>query len=93
MLLVSCVVWVAADNNGSRFGNHCSWLTSTDMIKHRGRHTNINFYFNLQHQLNCLNGGLGTNMHKAARHLGGMDSSNPHRWRGKHLHHHGGGVC
>jgi hypothetical protein len=35
------------------------------MIKHRGRHKNINFYFNLQIQLNCFNGGLGTNMRKA----------------------------
>jgi hypothetical protein len=63
------------------------------MIKHRGRHKNINFYFNLQNQLNCINGVLGANMRKAARHSGGKDSSNPHRWRGKHLHQHGGGVC
>ncbi len=34
-------------------------------------------------------------MRKAARHLGGMESSNPRRWRGKQLHRHGGGggVC
>ncbi len=32
-------------------------------------------------------------MHKAARHSDGVDSSNPCRWRGKRLHHHGGGVC
>jgi hypothetical protein len=32
-------------------------------------------------------------MRKAARHLGGVVSSNPCRWRGKRLHHHGGGVC
>jgi hypothetical protein len=32
-------------------------------------------------------------MHKAARHLDGMDSLNPHRWRGERLYHHGGGVC
>ncbi len=32
-------------------------------------------------------------MRKAARHLDGVDSSNPRRWRGKRLHHHGGGVC
>jgi hypothetical protein len=33
------------------------------------------------------------NMRKAPCHLGGMDSSNPRHCRGKHLHHHGGGVC
>ncbi len=32
-------------------------------------------------------------MRKAACHSDCMDSSNPHRWRGKRLHHHGGGVC
>ncbi len=32
-------------------------------------------------------------MHKAARLLGSMESSNPCCWRGKRLHHHGGGVC
>jgi hypothetical protein len=37
-------------------------------------------------------GGLGQCMRKAARPLGSMDSSNPRRWRGKRLHHHGGDV-
>ena len=32
-------------------------------------------------------------MHKAARPSGGVGSSNPHHWRGKRLHHHGGDVC
>jgi hypothetical protein len=32
-------------------------------------------------------------MRKATRHLDGVDSLNPCRWRGKRLHHHGGGVC
>jgi hypothetical protein len=36
---------------------------------------------------------LGQYMRKVAHHSGGMDSSNPHCWRGKGLHHHGGGVC
>ncbi len=31
-------------------------------------------------------------MRKAARPLGGMESSNPRRWWGKRLHHHGGDV-
>ncbi len=37
-----------------------------------------------------FNSGLGQYMCKAARPLGGMESSNPRRWRGKRLHHHGG---
>ena len=32
-------------------------------------------------------------MHKAAHSLGSVESSNPHGWRGKRLHHHGGDVC
>ncbi len=40
-----------------------------------------------------FNSGLGKWMRKSARPLGGMDSLNPHHWRGKWLHHHGGGVC
>jgi hypothetical protein len=36
---------------------------------------------------------LGTNMSTAAHHSDGVDSSNPHHWRGKRLHHHGVGVC
>ena len=34
-----------------------------------------------------------TNMHKAAHLSGGMCSSNPRRWRGERLQHHGDGVC
>ena len=32
--------------------------------------------------LNCFNGGLGTNMRKAAHPSGSKGSSNPHRWSG-----------
>jgi hypothetical protein len=53
----------------------------------------INNYFNLLILPKSFDSGLGTNMSKAARHSNGVDSSNPHRWRGKRLHHHGGGVC
>jgi hypothetical protein len=63
------------------------------MIKHRGKNTNINFYFNLKNQLNFFKSSLGTNMCKAAHHSGCVDSLNPRHWRGKCLHHHGGGVC
>jgi hypothetical protein len=37
--------------------------------------------------------GLGQYMCKAARPSVGMELSNPRRWRGKRLHHHGGDVC
>ncbi len=40
-----------------------------------------------------FNSGLRTNMSKAACHSVNVDSSNPCRWRGERLHHHGGGVC
>jgi hypothetical protein len=43
--------------------------------------------------LNRIDGGIGTNMRKAAHPSGGMDSSNPRRWRGERLHHHGDGFC
>ncbi len=53
----------------------------------------INNYFNLLILPKPFDRGLGRNMSKAARHSDGVDSSNPCRWRGKQLHHHGGGVC
>jgi hypothetical protein len=70
--LLVCVVWAAANNNGSRFGHHCCRRTSPDLIKHGGRHKNINFYFNLYNQLNHFNSGLGTNLPKAAQPSGGV---------------------
>ena len=39
-----------------------------------------------------FNISLGQYMRKAARPSGGMELSNLCRWRGKRLHHHGGGV-
>jgi hypothetical protein len=44
--------------------------------------------------LNRIDGSIGTNMRMAAHpSAGGKDSSNPRRWRGERLHHHGDGVC
>ena len=58
------------------------------------RSIEINYnYFNLLILPKPFNSGLGTNMSKAAHHLDGVYSLNPRRWRGKWLHHHGGGVC
>ncbi len=38
-------------------------------------------------------GDLRQYKHKAVCPLGGVDSLNPCRWRGKRLHHYGGDVC
>jgi hypothetical protein len=53
----------------------------------------IDFYITLLILPKPFDSGLGTNMSKAAHHSDGVNSSNPRRWRGKQLHHHGGGVC
>jgi hypothetical protein len=82
----------AADDNGRRFGHHCCRWTSPNSIKYRGQQKLINFYFNLWNLLNRFDGGIGRNMRKAAHPSGGMGSSNPCRWRGERLHHHGDGV-
>ena len=52
----------------------------------RNKYELTNFYINLLNLLNRFNGGIGTRMRKAAHPLGGVDSSNPHRWRGERLH-------
>jgi hypothetical protein len=87
------MLFVVVDDNGHRFGHHCCRWTSLISIKDGGRHKLINFYLNLMNLLNCFDGGLGTNMHKAAHPSGGMSSSNPRHWRGKQLQHHVDGVC
>jgi hypothetical protein len=54
----------------------------------------INYkYFNLMILPKPFDSSLGTNMSKATHHSDIVDSSNPCRWRGERLHHHGGGVC
>jgi hypothetical protein len=82
-----------ADDNGRRFGHHCRWRMSPNSIKYRGKHKLINFYINLLNLLNRFDGGIRTSMRKAAHPSGGVGSSNPRRWRGERLHHHGDGVC
>jgi len=83
----------ADDDKGSRFCHHCCWQASPNLIKHRGKHKLINFYINLLNLLNRFDGGIGTSMCKDAHPSGGVGSSNPRRWRGERLHHHGDGVC
>jgi hypothetical protein len=67
----------ATDDNRSHLGHHCCQRASPISIKHRGRHQFIKAYFNLLNLLNRFDGGLGTNMRKAAHPSGGMGSSNP----------------
>ncbi len=62
-------------------------------IKHRVWYKYIDFYINLLNSTKPFDSGLEKWMHKAARHSGSVVSSNPCHWRGKRLHHHGGGVC
>jgi len=82
----------AAADKGCRFGHHCCRRASPNSIKHRGKHKLINFYINLLNLLNRFDGSIGTSMRKAAHPSGGVGSSNPCRWRGERLHHHGDGV-
>jgi hypothetical protein len=49
--------------------------------------------FNLVNLFKTFDSSLGQYMRKAGRPSGGMESSNPRRWRGKRLHHHGSDVC
>jgi hypothetical protein len=62
-------------------------------IKHRGQYKYIDFYINVMNLCKFFDSGLGKHMRKAAGPSGGVDSSNPRCWRGKRLHHYGGGVC
>jgi hypothetical protein len=62
-------------------------------MKHRGKQKLINFYINFLNLLNRFDGSIGTSMRKDAHPSGGVGSSNPCRWRGERLHHHGDGVC
>ncbi len=62
-------------------------------INHRGWYNYIDFYINLLNLNKPFNNGLKKWMHKAAHHSDSVDSSNPRRWRGKRLHHHGSSVC
>jgi len=87
------ILLAAVANNGCSFSHHCCRRTSPILTTHRGWYKSIYFYFDLWNLLNRFDGGIGTNMHKAAHPLGGVGSSNPHRWMGERLHHHGYGVC
>jgi len=60
-------------------------------MKHRGKHKLINFYINLLNLLNCFDGSIRTSTRKDAHPSGGVGSSNPCRWKGERLHHHGDG--
>jgi hypothetical protein len=65
------------------------WAPTDNNGCHFGHHC-CQLIMNLE---NPHNEGLGQYMCKAPRPLGSVDSLNPHRWKGKWLHHHGGYVC
>jgi hypothetical protein len=62
-------------------------------IKQRGGYKYIDFYIILMNLWKSFDTGLRKHMRKAACPSGGMDSSDPCRWRGKRIYHHGGAVC
>jgi hypothetical protein len=77
------ILLTAAGDNGRRFGHNCCRQTSPNLIKQEA-------------SINKLISTLiyGRNEHSKATHpSGGMDSSNPRRWRGERLQHHGDVVC
>jgi hypothetical protein len=84
--------WVSANDDGCRFGHHCHPRTSQHQLNIEVDRNKNNNYFNLMNLTKPFNSSLGKYMRKAAG-GGGVDSLNPHRLRGKRLHHHGGGVC
>ena len=65
----------------------------TIILKYKRSKKILNFYVNIMNLSKPLGGGLATNMHKASRPSGSLDSLNPRRWKARQLHHHGGGVC
>ncbi len=85
--------WAAADNDGCRFGHHCCQQTSPNSIKHKVNKNILISTLIYWFYQKPSNSSLGTIMRKAACHSDGVDSLNPRRWKGKQLHHHGGGVC
>ncbi len=85
-----CILLAATDKDGCRFGHHCCRRTSSNSIKHE---VDKNILIYTTNQTKSFDSGLGKNMRKAARPSSGVVSSNPRCWRGKRLHHHGGGVC
>ncbi len=71
------MVLSVAEDNGHRFGHHCRWQTSANLIKLEASINKSISFFILLNLLIRFVGGLGTNMCKAAHPSGGLDSSNP----------------
>ena len=81
------ILLAAADDKGRRFSHHCCRQTSHYSINIEVSRNKLISTF-----INGFDGGIGTNMCKAAHPSGDMGSSNPRRWGGWRLHHHGDGV-
>ncbi len=85
--------WAPATNNGCHFGHHCCWRAG-DVIKMRevNQKILITSLFKCYYRI-LSTGSLARPLRRLAYHSYCVDSSNPHRWKGKRLHHHSGGVC
>ena len=90
MFLIRIIILSAVNDKGRRFGHRCCQRASPNSINVEANKKK--FYINLLNLLNRFDGGIETNMHKAAHPSGSMGSSNPRRWRSKQLHHHVDGV-
>jgi hypothetical protein len=84
--------WASTDDDGCRFGHNCCQQTSQHQLNIEVDTNNFDFYINLMNLCKSFNSSLGKHMRKTAYPSGSVDSLNPHHWRGKWLHHHGGGV-
>jgi hypothetical protein len=85
--------WAPADNNGCLFGHHYCWRAGIVIkIREVDRKILITSFFKCYYQI-LSTGSLARPLRPVARHSYCVDLSNPHHWRGKWLHHHGGDVC
>jgi hypothetical protein len=81
------MVLAVADDNGRRFGHHCCRRTNPNSIKlEAGINKLISTLIYSIYQI-ALTSALEQTC--AAHPSGGMGSSNPRRWRGERLQHHG----
>jgi hypothetical protein len=85
--------WTSADNDGCRFSHHCCRRTSQHQLNIEvDKHILISILI-YWISLNPSTAASKKWIRKATRHSDGVDWSNPRRWRGERLHHHGSGVC
>ena len=83
----------ADDDDGCRFGHHCR-RNASDYIKIREVDRNKLFTTLIyDFLLKFFIHGLNQPLFRVARTFGHVDSSNPRRWRGERIRHHGCVCC